>query len=53
MVRKLHGFDMLLGIEGQPTAQEAIDFFSKVNVKWYGPLGIPIGTLKGLIKVLQ
>jgi hypothetical protein len=51
MVRKLHGFDMLLGIEGQPTAIEALAFFSKVNVKWYEPLGIPVGTLKGLIKV--
>jgi len=51
MVRKLHGFDMLLGIQGQPTADEALGFFSKVNVKWHEPLGIPAGTLKGLIKV--
>lgn len=51
MVRRLHGFDMLVGVEGEESAAKAIDFFGQVNVKWLEPLGIPTGMTKGLVKV--
>jgi len=51
MVRKLHGFDMLVCIAGETSEVEAFEFFSRVNVKWHEPLGIPTVARKGLIRV--
>jgi hypothetical protein len=53
MVKRLHGFDILVGVEGEESAKKAIDFFSQVNVKWLEPLAIPAGLTKGLVKVAQ
>lgn len=51
MVRKLHGFDILVGFDGQTSATVTLDFFRQVNVKWLEPLKIPAGTTKGLVRV--
>ena len=50
-VRKRHGFDLLIGVVGQPSAEQAVAFFAQVNVKWLDPLGLPPDTLKGLVRV--
>jgi hypothetical protein len=51
MVRKTRGFDMLVGLAGDKSEADAIEFFSRVNAKWLEPLGIPAGTRKGLVRV--
>ncbi|HXE51758.1 MAG TPA: hypothetical protein VN541_02040, partial [Tepidisphaeraceae bacterium] len=48
MVRRLFGFDVLIGVDGQAAIAEAIDFFCRVNTKWVQLLGIPVGTSKGI-----
>jgi hypothetical protein len=51
MVRKRHGFDLLVGLAGQESAAKALDFFAQVNVKWLDRLGLPPGTVKGLVRI--
>lgn len=51
MVRKRFGFDLVVGVEGEPGVDAAIEFFSRVNVKWFQRLAIPLGTSKGLVQV--
>ena len=53
MVRRLYRFDILVGIEGHASSAEALDFFRQVHVKWAEPLAIPVGTSKGIIRVLR
>jgi hypothetical protein len=53
MVRKVYGFDMFIGTDGEAVIEQAINFFSQVNVKWRASLGIPAATVKGLVKVRQ
>ncbi len=51
MVRRLHRFDMLVGVDGEESAAKVIDFFCQVNPKWHGPLAIPTGVTKGLVRI--
>jgi hypothetical protein len=51
MVKRIYGFDLLIGLEGQESAKVAIDFFAQVNVKWIPKFGIPTGTTKGLLRI--
>jgi hypothetical protein len=51
-VKKFYGFDVFAVRANSPEQREWIDFFSKVNVKWCQPLDIPVGTRKGLVRVV-
>jgi hypothetical protein len=51
MVRKLHRFDMFVGVDGEESARNALDFFAQVNVKWLTALAIPEGTIKGIVRI--
>ena len=42
---------MLVGVDGDESKSKALDFFAQINVKWIVPLGIPVGTLKGLVRI--
>jgi hypothetical protein len=51
MVKRRYGFDLREVRANSPEMHEWLEFFSKVNVKWCGPLGIPAGTEKGLVRI--
>jgi hypothetical protein len=51
MVRRLYGFDMLIGIAGEKSSAEAIEFFAQVKARWLRMFGIPAETAKGLVKI--
>lgn len=51
MVRRRYRFDMLLGIEGQPSALATLGFFAQVIPKWIDRFGLPPGTYKGLVRI--
>lgn len=51
-VQKHYGFDVRAVRANSPEKQEWIDFFSKVNPKWCQPYSIPIGTKKGIVRVV-
>ncbi len=51
MVRKKYGFDVRVVRANSPELEEWVEFFSQVNVKWCGSLGIPVGTKKGLVRI--
>lgn len=51
-VKRIYGFDVRTVRANSPELSRWIEFFSQVNVKWCKPLGIPLGTEKGLVRVL-
>jgi hypothetical protein len=52
LVKKRYGFDVFAVRANSIEQQEWIDFFSMVNPKWCKPLNIPLGTRKGLVRVV-
>jgi hypothetical protein len=52
-VQKHYGFDVRAVRANSPEQREWTDFFSRVNAKWCQPsFGIPVGTRKGLVRVV-
>jgi hypothetical protein len=51
-VRRHYGFHIFPVRAHSPEQKEMIDFFANVNVKWCKPHNIPVGTRKGLVRVV-
>ena len=49
-MRKRHGFDLLVGVAGQASGDQALAFFAQVNVKWIDRFGLPSDARKGLVR---
>ena len=50
-VKRNYPFDIFPVCDGSDGESYWIDFFSKVNVKWYDEHGFPDGSTKGLVRI--
>jgi hypothetical protein len=50
-VKRRFPFDVFTVVEGSATETKWTSFFQKVNVKWYEPCNLPLGSTKGLVRI--
>lgn len=50
-VKRKFPLEVIAVVEGSASESKWTTFFQKVNVKWYEPCNLPVGSTKGLVRI--